>query len=277
MNTPWQIELLGWLRARRGERVVSRFYTRKHAALFAYLAFFHHRSHSREVLIELLWPDCPLPAGRNRLKVALTSLRHQLEPPGVPAGAVILADRASVQLNPEAISTDVARFEATCSSGLLLGVADCSADLPSGDTDRKVGTPSRAASSSERIQRLTEAIELYRGELLPGYFEAWILPERERLAEALHQALKQLTTVAVQAGDHHQALQWARRAVSIDPLRAEAHHDLIRLLAAAGQPAAALRHYQELEQILAREFGVEPAPEMRTTVEEIRSSGVQRM
>jgi predicted ATPase/DNA-binding SARP family transcriptional activator len=252
LNTPWQIELFGWLRAQQGERVVSRFYTKKHAALFAYLAFFHDRGPvSREVLIELLWPECALQAGRNRLKVALSSLRHQLEPPGVPGGAVILADRASVQLNPAAVATDVARFQASLQAA------------------------ARAASSTERIHRLIEAVDLYRGELLPGYYEAWILPERECLAEMLHQALSQLVTFAEQAGDHRQALQWARRAVSIDPLRVEAHHDLIRLLAAAGQPEVALRHYQELEQILARELGVEPVPEIQTTVEEIRRSGVQ--
>src|SRR6266851_1292118 len=112
MDALWQIELLGWLRATRDDRVVTRFQTHKTGALLAYLAYHCQRSHPREVLIELLWPENDPRAGRNKLSLALSSLRHQLEPPGVPPGTVILTTRASVQLNPAAITTDVAQFEA---------------------------------------------------------------------------------------------------------------------------------------------------------------------
>src|SRR5213592_4133891 len=103
MDTLWLIEMLGWLRAVQGDRVVSRFRTQKTGALLAYLAYHLHRSHPREALIELFWPEMALAAGRNNLSKALTSLRHQLELPGVPAGAVIVADNATVQLNPAAV------------------------------------------------------------------------------------------------------------------------------------------------------------------------------
>ena len=49
----------------------------------------------------MLWPESYPDPGRNHLSVALSSLRHQLEPPGVPHGAILRADRFSVQLNPE--------------------------------------------------------------------------------------------------------------------------------------------------------------------------------
>src|SRR5687767_11511892 len=107
MNARWRIELLGKLRAQRGERVISRFYTHKMGALLAHLAYYLPRAHRREALIDLLWPEAAPQAGRNSLSVALSSLRHQLEPPGVPPGTVILADRATVRLNPEAVTTDV--------------------------------------------------------------------------------------------------------------------------------------------------------------------------
>ncbi|HLV79648.1 MAG TPA: hypothetical protein VKT32_05175 [Chthonomonadaceae bacterium] len=60
----------------------------------------------------MLWSACGPNAGRDSLSTSLSSLRHQLEPPGVPTGAVLLADRATVQMNPEAVLTDVAEFEA---------------------------------------------------------------------------------------------------------------------------------------------------------------------
>src|SRR5205823_10422689 len=147
MDALWRIELLGGLRATCDDRVVTRFQTQKTGAVLAYLAYYCQRSHPREVLIELLWPESEPRAGRNKLSLALSSLRHQLEPPGIPAGAVILAHRAAVQLNPAAVSTDVAQFEA-----VLLAAE-------------------RVGSGVGRALRLTEAVELYHGELLPGYFE----------------------------------------------------------------------------------------------------------
>jgi DNA-binding SARP family transcriptional activator len=60
----------------------------------AFLAYYNRRPHPREALLELLWPECDPAAGRHRLQ-ALTLLRRQSEPPGIPAGAVILAGHAA--------------------------------------------------------------------------------------------------------------------------------------------------------------------------------------
>src|SRR5919201_1903557 len=89
----WRVELLGGLRATRGDQVVTHFRTQKNAALLAYLAYHRRRSHRREELIELLWPEGEPRAGRNSLKQALSTLRQQLEPPGAPAGSVLVTDR----------------------------------------------------------------------------------------------------------------------------------------------------------------------------------------
>src|SRR5438876_694256 len=95
----WRIEMLGGLRAVHPERVITRFRSQKTGSLLAYLAFYPHRSHSREQLIELLWPEAALDWARDRLRVSLHSLRRQLEPPGVAPGTVIVASRLAVQLN----------------------------------------------------------------------------------------------------------------------------------------------------------------------------------
>src|ERR1051326_4763453 len=100
MNGLWRITLFGGLRAEKGERVITRFKTQKVASLFAYLAFHLRQAHSREILIDMLWPESDTTAQRNGLSVALSSLRNQFEPPGAPHGAVIRADRFSVGLNP---------------------------------------------------------------------------------------------------------------------------------------------------------------------------------
>src|SRR5688572_17224193 len=104
----WRIELFGGLSLVQGGRTLRRFRTQKTAALLAYLAYHRGRSHPREELCELLWPDEDPDAARHNLRQALSSLRRQLEPPGVEAGAVLLADRRNAGLNPAAVTTDVA-------------------------------------------------------------------------------------------------------------------------------------------------------------------------
>jgi DNA-binding SARP family transcriptional activator len=225
MDGLWRIELLGRLRVTGRDRIISRFRRQKEGVLLAYLAYDSHRSHPRDGLIEMLWPERDLDAARRDLRVALTSLRRLLEPPGIPSGAVIRADRATVQINPQAITTDAACFEASLKSAC------------------------RAPDSTERNCRLMDAVELYGGDLLPTYYEDWIFPERQRLLEAYLQALQQLAHLSEHAGDLRRAIQWTRRAVSADPLREESRRDLIRLLAALGEGEAARREAQALHQI----------------------------
>jgi predicted ATPase/DNA-binding SARP family transcriptional activator len=245
MHTRPRIELLGGLRINGGDRIITRFRTQKTGALLAYLAYYRERSHPRELLIDLLWPEADLASGRNGLSIALSSLRHQLEPPGVPHGAILRADRFSVQLNPDAVATDVLEFETALQKA------------------------TQAGSANERILFLADAVALYGGELLPGYYEEWCLAERERVAETYQGALQQLVGLLERNGDLDRALGYARRAVSADPLREEGYQDLIRLLAAAGQPTAALRKYRELEQRLDEQLGEEPSAATRRLAREI--------
>src|SRR5436309_8228282 len=144
MNDPWRVRLFGGLRAQRGEQVITRFKTQKVASLFAYLAFHVRHMHSREILIELLWPESDAPTLRNSLSVALSTLRNQFEPPGVPQGTVIRADRFSIGLNPATVITDVAELE------------------------QALKAAAKTDSGVERAQHLTTAVECYQGPLLPG-------------------------------------------------------------------------------------------------------------
>src|SRR5260370_3904151 len=105
--------MLGWLRATQGDRIVSHFRTRQMCRLVAYLAYYCHRSHPRGELIELLWPERPDETGRRNLRVALTLLRHQLEPPGVPAGPAPPANPSTPPFAPAARPTAVGDFPAS--------------------------------------------------------------------------------------------------------------------------------------------------------------------
>jgi DNA-binding SARP family transcriptional activator len=247
VNPLWRIELLGWLRLVGADRVIDRFRTQKAASLLAFLACHSHRSHPREELIELFWPEGSPETSRRSLRVALTSLRHQLEPPEVPAGTVLIADRAAVRLNPTVCVTDVSAFEAA------------------------VQAAARTDDPAEETQQLAEAARLYRGDLLPGFFDDWVLAERPRLFEAHLQVLEELAAACEAAGDEPGALQWSRRAVRADPLSEEGHQHLIRLLAAAGQPASALRQYRDLERLLRVELRAAPEAALRALARELEA------
>ncbi|HLV81213.1 MAG TPA: BTAD domain-containing putative transcriptional regulator, partial [Chthonomonadaceae bacterium] len=243
---PWAITLFGGLSARQGERVITRFQTQKTAALLAYLAYYAHRSHPREELVAMLWPDAEPEAGRTSLRTALSSLRRQLEPPGAPDGSVLIADRANVRLNPASIRVDATQFEQAL----------------------------RAASRLEpdsQIEPLSQATELYQGELLPGFYEEWALSERGRQADLYLGALRQLTKLLTQAKELQRALEMARRAVSADPLREESHRSLMRLYIALGRPAAALQQYEEMERLLQEKLGMAPSQAARTLLQELQA------
>jgi len=228
MNAACVITLFGGLQVQQGERRISRFRTYKTGALLAYLAFYPHIPHSREVLAELFWPDSK--EGRLSLRVSAGSLRRQLEAHDGEAGGILVAERATLCLNPSAVCVDVAEFEETLRAAAL-------------------------APPQERMEGLARAVELYRGPLLPGYYEDWILPERDRLAEAYVGALHQLCTLLETSEDRSAALSYAHRAVVAAPFEEKAHVALMRVYAQAGRPMDALRHYEKLECALAEEWG----------------------
>src|SRR5215470_6306300 len=119
----WRIQLLGGLSVHSEQRQITRFRTQKAASLLAYLAF-HPAPQPRETLTDLLWPDAEPEVGRHNLSNALSFLRHQLEPPGVPPGTIILADRASVRLNPAAVRVDALEFEGELGQAQAEGLSE---------------------------------------------------------------------------------------------------------------------------------------------------------
>jgi predicted ATPase len=182
----WQIELFGGLVLRDAREpqtqgtapaVQTRFYSQKAALLLARLAFPPLRAYGREEIIELLWPDGDITTGRANLRNVLSALRRQLEPEDAERGQVLYADNAQLGLRSEAVTTDVAAFEAA------------------------LRRARRAGGEEEHEAALREAIYLYRGELLPGAYTDWVLAERERLGAAYTDALLSLQSLSQKQGD----------------------------------------------------------------------------
>jgi predicted ATPase/DNA-binding SARP family transcriptional activator len=244
VERPWQINLLGDLKACRDGHVIRRFRTQQTGLLLAYLAYYPKKDHPREWLRELIWPedDSGLRDQRKRqgyMNMAVCWLRRELEPPDVPSGSVLYADRAQVRLRPEAIKTDVADFEFALQSA------------------------TRTTEDAERLSLLASAIALYRGDLLPGYDATWIIGERERLTNTYIDAIRRIVFLLSKKQCFDQAIDYARRALDIAPLREDVHYFLMQLYAATGQPSTALYQYRELERLLKEELNTAPSTPIR--------------
>jgi DNA-binding SARP family transcriptional activator len=110
------------------------------------------------------------------------------------------------------------------------------------------------------------------GELLPGWYDEWVLVERERLCQLRMHALEAWAGKLAAAGRYGEAVQAACAAVGVEPLRESAHRVLVRVHLAEGNVAEAVRSYESFRALLAVELGVEPTAQMDTLVSRFRRS-----
>ena len=232
-----RLSLLGNLDICRLDVPVTGFTSRKVPALLCYLAV-TGRPHLRPALAGLLWGEQPDLTAQAYLRKALTNL-HQL------VGPYVVITRETVAFNRDSSYwLDVEAFEAR--------------------TGR--------AAETVGIEPLQEAVDLYRGDFLEGFylrdapgFEEWALGQRARFRELFVQALYTLVVHHSQRGPvgHAAATDYVTRLLALEPWQEEAHRQLMLLLAASGQRAAALTQYELCRQVLAKELGVEPSAETR--------------
>ncbi len=268
---------------------------RKAWALLAYLAI-TARSHSRDSLATLLWPDYGQAPARGHLRRELARLRELL------GEEIFVTDREQIALTAvtgqESLLVDVNVFQqavAVAQQCRHATVSYCPACLP----------------------HLITADSCYTDHFLAGFtlpdsptFDDWQFFQREQLSAAQGWVLARLASppptlpplgggtdvpsarplLPPQAGegwggvsgaatrdvpaagvslDH--ALHYARRWVAHDPLHEPAHRALMTLYAQAGQPAAALRQYENCVRLLDDELGAPPEEETVALYEAIRA------
>lgn len=236
--------------ARDGAPVVMD--TRKATALLAYLAV-TGRAQGREALAALLWPEYDDAHARAALRRTLSTLRTAVGESG------LAVDRETVSLIPAAgLWVDIAEFRAR--------LAAC----------RTHGHPP-AEVCPACLPHLAEAAALYRGDFLAGFtlrdsaeFDDWQFAQAESLRGELAGALEKLAAGRAAQGDYAAALDAARRWLALDPLREEAHRQVMRLYAWSDQRNAALRQYRECVRILEEELGVTPLAETTELYEAIK-------
>jgi len=240
------ISLLGAFQVIGDGEPITDFEADSARALLAYLAMHAGTAFPRTALAALLWPDQPEADALHALRQALNRLRRAIgdqeaDPPS------LTITRTTIQFNLDSrYWLDVEAFKDLISA--------C-----------KHHPHRRLEACRPCRRRLAQAADLYRGDLLAGFFwdstpfEEWLLLERESLHRQAIDALYHLAACHEQREEWDAVLHYARRQVELEPWREEAHRQRMRALALSGQRSAALAQYQTCRRILAAELGVAPA------------------
>jgi DNA-binding SARP family transcriptional activator len=121
-------------------------------------------------------------------------------------------------------------------------------------------------TGSEDVAMLDTAL---LGDLLPDWYDDWVLLERERLRELRMHALEAVAARLASLGRHWEALQAARAAVRAEPLRESAHRLLVSVHLAEGNVSEAVRAYELFRTMLEDELGVPPTEQMTRLVRHV--------
>jgi TolB-like protein/DNA-binding SARP family transcriptional activator len=211
----------------------------KRAALLVYLALATPRGpQRRDTLLALFWPEQDTEHARNALSQAIHFLRRSLGPE-----AVVANNGEGLGLEWKDFWCDAIAFEDAVDAG-----------------------------------RLSEALDLYRGDLLEGFhiadapeFGRWLDTERARLAARYAKAVEAIAEEREGAGDYEGAVRLLRKLATRDLYNSRVAIRLMRVLAAAGDRGGAIQHARVHETLLREDLDVAPTPEIAALVRQLQA------
>jgi ABC-type oligopeptide transport system substrate-binding subunit/DNA-binding SARP family transcriptional activator len=206
--------------------------TLKSQSLLAYLILHRDRPQPRDRLLGLFWGERPERNARGSLSTALWHIRRCL--PEVCVDSDPQTVRFRCRRDPW---VDVEAFE--------------------------------SCVSQDNLDALRSAVELYRGDLMDGFYHEWVIDERYRLETLFMDALTRLMVGFEARAEHESSLTVAMRLLERDPLREEAHRLAMRAYCRLGQRNAALEQYRRCCEIVQEELGAGPMVETTELYEEI--------
>ena len=248
LETP-RIYLTGSVVIERGEHLVRErdFPGRQGRIAFVYLALHRHQTVHRDELLTAVWPD---DKGDSGLDPIISKLRGVLKSAGfAPNDAAIHVSGGTVALQlPSAAWVDV---EAAANA-----LDEAEGALRRNDMTAAWGLANTAAVITRRP-------------LLANVEAPWIESQRAALRAMQLRALQCLVTVSANNHEPLLAIQHANEMVQLEPFRETAYQLLMRMHAAAGDRAEALRVFAKCRELLRDELGVSPSPQTEAVYLEI--------
>jgi predicted ATPase/DNA-binding SARP family transcriptional activator len=231
-----KVRLLGKFEVRRGGKSIL-IASRSAQSLFAYLILSAGISHRREKLAGLLWPDSLEETARDNLRHALWRVRKAF--PVKLASEYLLADDLTIAFNASAdYWLDAASLEKL----------------------------NESTSADELIAVLSE----YQGELLPGFYDEWVVLEREHLYSIFERHMARLMSLLQDEKRWLDVLDWSERWIKLGQKPEPAYRALMKAHAAKGDMSKVAATYERCVKSL-KEFGVEPSGQTRALYERLKA------
>ncbi|MFB4303253.1 AAA family ATPase [Actinomadura sp. NTSP31] len=221
-----------------GDRTGVRSRSPRTVGLVAYLAAHAGSPQTRQRIAGVFWPDSPAGQALTNLRRELHHLRRVLG----PEPSLVITSRDLCWRDTGTCRVDMRVFAVRCEDAL--------AALAAGD--------GKAA-----VEFATGAIAQYKGDLLPGVYDDWVLDVRSELERRCVDMCDLVATTRTGTGDLTGAVDAARRRIRLQPLEEVGYRVLIRLQADSGDRAGAISTYHHCASVLERELGVVPDPATR--------------
>lgn len=181
---------------------------------------------TRSHLAGLLWPETADERALSCLRTALWRLRRD-------APGTVIATGDAVSLDP--------RVEV--------------------DVDELVRAAARVREGDD--PRTTDGVVAAgRHDLLPGWYDDWVMLERERLRQLRLHALEEIARAQLRLGRHGEALQAALEAARAEPLRETPHRLIVEVHLAEGNAYEALHAFYAYRDLILRDLQLEPSAAM---------------
>lgn len=210
------------------------------ALLLAYILLGPREGRTRSATAAQLYGACPEVRARRRLSTVLWRLRAQLRE--------VLGHDLLLSAGPEVIAVDDSRVFRVDAREFEESV-------------RPVLAIPAASMSGDDAAVLAAAVDSYRGDLMEGCYDDWVLESRDGYSGLLMSALAHLVQFHAGRGELERAERYGRRALAIDPLREDLHRTLIAAYADIGRRDLADRQFEQCAASLRAELGVPPMPE----------------
>jgi DNA-binding SARP family transcriptional activator len=249
-----RFQLFGKFTVQRDALLVKGLDASKEQELLCYLLVVRDRCHAREMLASLLWGDVSTGKSKKYLRQALWHVQTVLEAGNVAPQQILLVGHDWVQLNSQSdVWLDLALFEQAFAAAS--GVAGKDIDKPMADM-------------------LKDAISLYRGDLLEGWYQDWCLFERERVQNMYLSMLDKLVAYSEEHSEYEAGQGYGAVILRYDRAREHTHRQLMHLQYRAGDRTGALRQYERCVRALDEELGVKPQRHTTSLYEQIRADQV---
>jgi WD40 repeat protein/basic membrane lipoprotein Med (substrate-binding protein (PBP1-ABC) superfamily)/DNA-binding SARP family transcriptional activator len=228
-----EVRLLGQFRVRSDGYIIE-IPSRPAQSLFAYLVLNAGIAHRRERLAGLLWPDSTDANARGYLRQALWRIRKSFQENGLEWQDCLRIDDISVAFDKNSAYW-----------------SDAAAVLE------------RKDAGAWAAGELIEVVSAYQGELLPGFYDEWILLERERLQAAFDHKMQQLLDSLVQEGRWADVLEWGERWIAQGRVPEPAYRALMIAHAGLGDLPGVTAVYKRCVEALEAELGVAPSEDLQ--------------